>query len=567
MMMYFGKKSKLVLIHLVIIFFSISLYSSPVAKLTKNKILKGEPLQLHLEFERKANIEIPKSILSENGVTAEYLGSEENISIINGNVSQKKILKFRIVTSKDGSLQTPKIQIIENGQLQEVPPLPFIVSKQKYVPLTQDLDEVDSFFDQVFGYHKRKNYQPQKISQNDVHVFFHLNRDKVYVGETIVGYFTLYYKNLPAIYFERNDYKAVEFPYFSSELLSDVTIETPSTDEYRGEIYNVQPYQREVYALTPLKKGTYEIGKASFSLLDSGIEMRIPQMTIQSKTKKVQVLDLPQPVPLDFSGEVGDYQITIQAVEKEISLGEPIHLDVIISGRGTGLLFKDPLSSLCASYNCKARISLLNENRNRRFVKLSEGNYGFSTTITFTYSIFPNQEGELDLGKVSITFFNPELKNYFTSSAEFPKIFVHPKKQIEVIHEETSSKEIYTKVLFILLTLSSLFLMYRFKEIWKDWLLHFSFLETLSSKIDKFTGKIPNEIYTMDQIIGQKSGSLLKNYLIEKGCNPEEAEKLIQWKLEFENKNFVEIYSRIKNHEKEEIVKLVKEIINSMRRN
>jgi hypothetical protein len=556
--MRYSGKMKYLFILLVIV---VDIFAEPSARLSKSKILKGEPLQLFVEFQGKSSVRNVQVVTTQNGVSAEYLGVEENISIVNGKVSQKKILKYRVITPKDGSLQTPEIKVVENGTEVMVPSIPFQVSKEKYVEQATEVDDLGGLFDQMFGYKRnRPTRRAEAINPKDVHAFFHLNRDKVYVGETVVGYYALYYKNVSRLFLERNEMKSVEFPYFTSELLTNVTIETSATDVYKGEVYNIQPYQREVYALTPLRKGKFEIGSAQFSLIDT-IDAMLSQNSISAQPKTVRVLELPEPIPSNFSGEVGDYKLNIKSKQESIHLGEPFQIELIISGKGTGLLFKDPVSSFCQSQACKARFSLLGEKRDRRFVKLSEGKYGFASNVSFTYSFFPEQEGVFDLGEMEISYFNPEMENYQVSRAKFPSIVVKPARILADTDVEGSGG-FYKVLLVCLLSMSAGFLVYRFLPDLKNGIQEFSrFQDKLPSYLKDRFGLVPPEIEDIESIVGKKTDALLKNYLIQKGYPPHLAEELTRWKRVKGNRNFLEIYKELKNQEKAEIVKLVRELL------
>ncbi len=129
-MKFFGR----ILLYNLLLLFSFSLSAESFFRLSKESILKGEPLTAQFEFKGGVNVKVPKNIISQNGVTAEYIGTEESVSIINMNVSRKKIVKFRIVTSKDGDLFTPDILVLVDGNEVHSGEISFSVSKDKYVP-------------------------------------------------------------------------------------------------------------------------------------------------------------------------------------------------------------------------------------------------------------------------------------------------------------------------------------------------------------------------------------------------------------------------------------------------
>jgi hypothetical protein len=135
---------------LIILVYPFFIQAEPVFRLSKNEILKGEPLTAQFEFKGGADIKVPKNIISNNNVTAEYIGTEESVSIINMNVTRKKIVKFRIVTSKDGNLKTPDIIVESEGKEIHSGEENFTVSKEKYVPKNNWFDFGEDIFGGVF---------------------------------------------------------------------------------------------------------------------------------------------------------------------------------------------------------------------------------------------------------------------------------------------------------------------------------------------------------------------------------------------------------------------------------
>ncbi len=88
----------------IFLFISIPIFANPKVSLSKDTILKGEPLELRIEIGGSdPEVSLSKNVFSENGVTAEYVGLEDNTTIINTKVTHKKIVKFRILGSNSGN--------------------------------------------------------------------------------------------------------------------------------------------------------------------------------------------------------------------------------------------------------------------------------------------------------------------------------------------------------------------------------------------------------------------------------------------------------------------------------
>ena len=119
-----------------------------------------------------------------------------------------------------------------------------------------------------------------------------------------------------------------------------------------GRNYNVLIFQT---AISAAKAGTLEISPAS---LDSQIQLpgRVPsgmddffgsffgsmmssgdirQTTVPTQSAKLEVKPLPKEGrPEDFSGAIGQFSLQASATPKQAAAGDPISLNVTVSGRG-----------------------------------------------------------------------------------------------------------------------------------------------------------------------------------------------------------------------------------------
>ena len=539
----------------IFLFISIPIFANPKVSLSKDTILKGEPLELRIEIGGSdPEVSLSKNVFSENGVTAEYVGLEDNTTIINTKVTHKKIVKFRILSSKSGNLTTPKIILSINQQPFTANSLAFTIKPEKYSPKPRSMDPI---FDQLFsgnfpGFQERAYANP---TDDDIKIGFYTSRPRIYVGETMIGSFTLYYRNLERPNFERNEQEPLEFPFFTSEHLPNVNISLPPKASLDGGEYYITPYNREIYALTALRKGKYSLGAAKFHIEGNPLSYFSP-MIKESLKKTVEVLDLPSPKPVNFSGEVGEYNVKIIMDKKETAVGIPISFSVQITGQGTGVLFKDPLQNFCKDNHCKADITFLDESKNKKFAKLKNGEYGFESDGIFRYSLFPKEKGKLNLGEVEIVFFNPNTSKYETTSTVFPEVNI---KEAPIF----SAKEIpsLTSVnfkLWVFYFVVSGFVGFIF------YLLRVEILEyakKIFMQIPINTGRVSQEILFLDKAIGNKKGALLKVFLQEKGLNKAKVEELVRLKSNAGNRKLAEIYANADTQHKEIILNLTKELL------
>lgn len=530
---------------------------------------------LRYELKGSGEVKVPKNIISEDGVTAEYIGVEESVNIVNMKVSRKKTVKFRIVTSKDGDLKTPDISIESEGGVVHSGRMEFHVSQEKYVPRNSFFDFGDDFFDgRVHGLNRGRAYiEPL---EDDLMIKFETNRTQIFVGETVIGYFLLYYKNLDTPFIERNEGRLLTFPYFTSELLSDVSITSRDKAKINGKEYSLQPYQREVYAITANKKGSFDLGEAEF-FVEGAPTSYFSQRTMNSSGKSILVKELPQPAPQGFTGDVGSYRTAVSLNSRTAFLGSPIRFTVKVYGEGTASNLFNPLEKICQNpSDCDFEISLINEERSKKFVKLKNGSYGFYSELSFEYSLVPRKEGKLVLPSAKIHFFNPDTESYEIAEINISEIAVGARKEIE---KTSIAEEVpyFRYMVYVLVGLSLSYLIYTFRDLLillpgflsqkmtdlSGYLLKRTppgYLEKVHSLLPGFSLNRDPGIEKLDRIAGNKKSALLKNYLIQKGFSKQDSEFLTRIKKDNGNLPFRDFFYKLDEQTKKKLYECVKHL-------
>ncbi len=536
---------------IVFILFSFALSAEVTVRISQNKIKKGEPLYLLVEANAGENVENRRHIHSAKGVTAEFIGTEQSYSMINGRSSVKKILKFRVVTSKDGALETPSIQLSVNGQDKNIDPIQFSVSKEKYAPQISD-DDIESPFDDLIppwmrGKKKTSYTEP---SEDDLVVIFETTRDRVYLGETSVGYYNLYYKNVKKPLMERTDAQSPSFPYFGFEYLSEAGVSvTDSRGIYKGKEYSLAPYQRDIFALTPLKTGKFRLGDSSFTV-EGSPSSYFSARSISAVPKTVTVMSLPSPAPSDFTGEVGEYTASVSLTGQEFHLGESVPILLKIKGKGSGTLIRNPLEKFCTEKKCEGNLVFSGDLKKKQFAEQGKGVYGFNSDMEFRYSFLPERTGEYHLGEAKISFFNPYSDKYDAAVIEIPKFTVQEKRIAEKGPVSYERSNIFLYLFYFLFLGSITFLAYRFRD-----LLLNSFYALKNTSL--FPG-IPDDIHSFDLLAGNKKEVLLKNFLCTKGYSPVNAEEIVHFRRKNQSLGFAELYKSLDRQGRKRLLELVR---------
>ncbi len=189
--------------------------------------------------------------------------------------------------------------------------------------------------------------------------------------------------------------------------------------------------ERWYTSLTPLKVGDLPVlisretnwappqQASAFSILLNPMH-RVPtnRETVSNKPPLVfHIFPLPeQGKPADFNGAIGDFQVSGTATPTSVTLGEPVQLQVNISGQGNlGLVTcpSIPESTQWKSFPPKELVKY-------------EDNTHTSGVKSFQISMIPRSTGDVNLPQPSFSYFNPKEHRYYTVPITLPHINVTP---------------------------------------------------------------------------------------------------------------------------------------------
>ncbi|MFN3966512.1 MAG: BatD family protein, partial [Endomicrobiia bacterium] len=174
-------------------------------------------------------------------------------------------------------------------------------------------------------------------------------------------------------------------------------------------------------ALFPLSSGKFTIGPATLkcAVEDFG---RIPDdffsddffkrffsggrtVVLKSEPINIEVLNLPEEnKPKDFSGAIGNFKITSYLDKNKVTQGEPLTLNISISGQGNIKTITQPNIKLEGFRQYDAVTSL----------DIKKDNYVVSGSKTFKIVIIPELVGKLTIPSVKFTYFDVISKSYKT---------------------------------------------------------------------------------------------------------------------------------------------------------
>ncbi|MBI2712776.1 MAG: protein BatD [Bdellovibrio sp.] len=271
-----------------------------------------------------------------------------------------------------------------------------------------------------------------------------VNKTSAYKGEQIIVSYYLYHraKVLNVV--------PDKFPVLSGFLREDLDIPVAG-QRLSGEMATVNgiPYEKTLlakYAAFPLESRELDIDsmalKVSYYVNSSRnlfgdddpffgfFQQMAPRtLALQSDIVKVQVKDLPTAgKPKNFSGGVGQFDVTASVSKSEVRANEAITLTLKVNGKGNISGIQEPVLHWPESvemYESKG--------------KVSRGPNGASEK-SFEYLLIPRTPGRLDLPAVEMGFFDSEKNEYYTRNSNPISINVlNPVPGSEIVQPKKSN--------------------------------------------------------------------------------------------------------------------------------
>jgi hypothetical protein len=374
---------EILLISLFLIGHSTNAFSEQVeTELRPGRISIGETSSLQIRIENVEEAE-PVSVPAVKGLMISFNGSQRfsSTQIVNWKKYSSKgvILSFSIVAERRGRFIIPPI-VIESGKKR-------LRSKAVSLIVSGAIDE----------------YRGEALFYPEISV----SKRSVYIGEpVIVRYFLLHrglqirerplFEKLPETRgFLRESY---------DERIEDRTQKRNGIDLLRTHI--------ATFVLIPTERGSFPIGGGSVLLTveqpDRFFSLKFSRRRrITFDAERVRVVPLPERgKPEGFQGNVGSFDIELEYDKKPMKIYEEKDIRLCIRGRGNLIALSKPLLERALS-----DVKIISEEgkgslRIERSTLMGEKE--------FVYTIIPEREGELNIGRFVFNYFNFESSRYET---------------------------------------------------------------------------------------------------------------------------------------------------------
>ena len=381
-----------------------------VANLDRTTVAVGEGVGFSIACENFQPLRLP-SLPTIPGLRISNSGSGRSFQLGGGQQISTLTYNFLITANKTGTYTIPGVSIQSNSGLFKTQPLKLRVVK------------ADS---------------PDNKSQLSDYAFIRLipSKDKAYVGEPIPIEIQLFLQNgrfnMPELTAE--GFNLREYP------------EPQSSRAQKGNaIYQVRTFQT---VAIPVKAGNLKIGpvkmdvvlkirqnqrrRSPFNDPFEGLLTRYQDVPakIEAKAQNITVRPLPtEGQPDNFNGAVGEFSMSAKASALEVTVGDPVTINIELSGIGTieSLNFPKPEWPDFKSYE-------------PTILSKKTDPLGLSGLKTFEQVIIPENETIKEIPSLKIPYFDPKSESYKVLSQGPFALKVNPSSKPDSIQNTSIPK-------------------------------------------------------------------------------------------------------------------------------
>ena len=324
----------------------------------------------------------------------------------NGVVTNSITFTYILMADKEGEYTIPGASIVADGN-------PYVSNsvKIKVLPPDQSTNQGNNS-----GAASRNQASNGQISNKELFITATASKTNVYEQEAFLLTYKIYTQvNLTGLDGDMPDLKG----FHTQE------VELPRQKQWKLEHYNGRNYNTTVYSqyvLFPQQSGKLEIPSITFEGVVTEIvpsndpfdffnggSRRDIKKNIVTPQLTINVKELPDNKPTNFSGGVGVFTMSSSISTQELKTNDAITIKLVISGSGNMKLIKTPEVAFPQDFE------IYDPKVDNKFSLTSEGLTG---NKVIEYLAIPRHAGEFTIPPIEFTFFNIKTQKYQTIQTE-----------------------------------------------------------------------------------------------------------------------------------------------------
>ncbi|MEZ4702856.1 MAG: BatD family protein [Rhodothermales bacterium] len=340
--------------------------------------------------------------------------SQMSTSIINGQMSQSVSYEWRMRPTREGEAKIDAAVVKVKGENYRTAPISVTVVPQSQRPQTARRNTRTRLIDPFATPSAPDNTPPQSaIGKDDIFIRAIPSARNVYQNEQVNIEYQLFFRegmqlrqsrladswDAEGFWREELDVERRPIPQTVVEKglrYNTIVLKRVAVFPTRSGDLSIDPLKIEAEAFVPHRSANPFDQFFSFSPRYEPVEVSSPPVTIH-------VEPLPPGAPESFNGAVGSFHIEASVSDNAVEVGEPIEVEVRISGTGNIATLDPPLFTppgVFEQYDPQIQTSI-NRTGNR-----------INGTKVLNYVLIPRSNGTFQLPQVEMAYFNTARKQY-----------------------------------------------------------------------------------------------------------------------------------------------------------
>lgn len=334
---------------------------------------------------------------------------QSNTQIVNGNVTSTSSITFTyiLMANNAGEYTIPGASIIADGDQ-------MVSNSVKIKVLPQDQGSSNSSSSS-----STHSSSGTGVSNQDLFITASASKTNVYEQEAFVLTYKIYTRESNL---QLNNAKLPDFKGFHSQEIEMTTNARWTPEHYQGRNYYTTVYRQ--FVLFPQQSGKLYIDPAQFQMtvgkpvqsddpfdafFNGGSNVIEIKKSISTPKIAINVNPLPAGKPADFSGGVGEFNISSSINNKELKTNDAITIKLVISGTGNLKLISNPEIKFPDDFE-------VYDPKVDNQVRLTRE--GLTGNKVIEYLAIPRHAGTYKIPGVSFSYFDIRSKSYKTLKTE-----------------------------------------------------------------------------------------------------------------------------------------------------